>query len=301
MNSEDLSTTTNDVHRTITEKIVLAIKAGAGTFDMPWHRTANIGRPVNAHTRVAYRGINVLALWVQAIAKGYLSAYWGTYRQWQKLGAQVDRGQKGTVIVFYKQVEPRSDPTGDNQEERRARLFARASWVFNAEQISGWEPPQVPPKARIETLAEVENFIQRTDAVVRHGGNAAYYDRRHDLVVMPPRGLFKARPTSSALDSYYAVLLHELTHWSGAPHRLARQFGDRFADDAYAMEELVAELGSAFLCADLGISNEPRPDHAAYVASWLDVLKQDQKALFAAASRASAAADYLTGLAQRSV
>ncbi len=300
MNSEDLSTTATDVHRAITEKIVQAIKAGAGSFEMPWHRAANIGRPVNAHTRAVYRGINVLALWVQAMARGYLSAYWGTYRQWQKLGAQVDRGEKGTVIVFYKQIEPGSDAEGDGQEGPRTRLFARASWVFNAEQISGWEPPQPEPKARIETLAEVETFIQRTDALVRHGGDAAYYDRRHDLVVMPPRGLFKARPTSSALDSYYAVLLHELTHWSGAPHRLAREFGDRFGDHAYAMEELVAELGSAFLCADLGISNEPRPDHAAYVASWLDVLRQDQKALFTAASRASAAADYLARLVRKS-
>ncbi|MEN3976608.1 zincin-like metallopeptidase domain-containing protein [Emcibacter sp. SYSU 3D8] len=296
MHSESSSPLARDVHRAITEKIVDAIKAGAGTFQMPWHRGANVTRPVNAHTKTVYRGINVIALWVQSMTRGYLSGYWATYRQWQKLGAQVNRGQHGTVIVFYKKIEPSPSTTGDEQDNPRRSLFARASRVFNAEQVTGWEPPSPEPKTRMDTLAEVEDFTQRTGALIRHGGDEAYYNRKHDEIVVPPRGLFKGTSTSSPMDSYYAVLLHEMTHWTGAPHRLAREFGQRFGDNAYAVEELVAELGSAFLCADLGITNEPRPDHASYVASWLNVLKRDPKAVFTAASRASAGADYLANL-----
>ena len=290
------STPARDVHRVITEQIVEAIEAGAGAFQMPWHRGAAVTRPINAVTRTAYRGVNVIALWAQSMTSRYLSGYWATYRQWQSLDAQVNKGEHGTVIVFYKKVERQPDQSEDGRDQQRPGLFARASRVFNAEQVAGWTPPVPEPRTRMDTLSEVEDFIQRTGAVIRHGGGEAYYDRRYDTVVMPPRGLFKGTATSSPMDSYYAVLLHELTHWTGAPHRLARQFGGRFGDNAYAVEELVAELGSAFLCADLGITNEPRPDHAAYVSSWLEVLNRDHKALFTAASRASAATDYLADL-----
>jgi antirestriction protein ArdC len=289
----DQSTPVRDVHRAITETIIDAIKAGAGAFQMPWHRVATVSRPINAVTGNPYRGVNVIALWVQCMTRKYLAGYWATYRQWQTLGAQVNRGEHGTTIVFYKKMDPKPGDEGDNP---RPGLLARASQVFNAEQVTGWTPPVPEPRTRMETLAEVEDFIQRTGALIRHGGGEAYYDRRYDTVVVPARGMFMGTTTSAPMDSYYATLLHELTHWTGAPHRLTRQFGERFGDNAYAMEELVAELGSAFLCADLGITNESRPDHAAYVASWLEVLNRDQKAVFTAASQASAAAAYLDGL-----
>lgn len=289
-------TPSRDVHRAITDNIIEAIKAGASAFQMPWHRGANVTRPINAQSRAAYRGVNILALWVQSLSSGYASGHWATYRQWQTLGAQVGRGEHGTVIVFYKKIELKPDESEDGQDNSRPGLLARASRVFNAEQVTGWTPPVPEQRTRMETLAEVEDFIQRTGALIRHGGGEAYYDRRYDTVVVPPRGLFTGTSTRSPMDSYYAVLLHELTHWTGAPHRLARQFGQRFGDNAYAVEELVAELGSAFLCADLGITNEPRPDHAAYLSSWLDVLDRDHKALFTAASRASAAAEYLVNM-----
>lgn len=289
----DQSTPARDVHRAITETIIEAIKGGAGTFQMPWHQGANVSRPINAVTGNPYRGVNVIALWVRSMTRKLLAGYWATYRQWQTLGAQVNRGEHGTTIVFYKKIEPKPGNEGDTP---RPGLLARASQVFNAEQVTGWTPPVPEPRTRIETLAEVDDFIQRTGALIRHGGGEAYYDRRYDTVVVPPRGMFIGTSTSSPMDSYYATLLHELTHWTGAAHRLARQFGERFGDNAYAVEELVAELGSAFLCADLGIANESRPDHAAYVASWLEVLNRDHKAVFTAASQASAAAAYLDGL-----
>lgn len=289
----DNPTPAQDVHRAITETIIEAIKTGAGTFQMPWHRGANVTRPVNAATANPYRGINVIALWVQSVTREYLAGYWATYRQWQTLGAQVNRGEHGTTIVFYKKIEPKPGEAGDERDNPRHGILARASRVFNAEQVTGWTPPVSEPRTRMETLAEVEDFIQRTGALIRHGGGDAYYDRRYDTVVVPARGMFMGTSTSTPMDSYYATLLHELTHWTGAPHRLARQFGERFGDNAYAVEELVAELGSAFLCADLGVTNEPRPDHAAYVASWLEVLNRDHKALFTAASQANTAATYL--------
>lgn len=291
----DSSTPARDVHRAVTEQIAEAIRAGAGPFQMPWHRGAGVTRPMNAQTRAVYRGVNVVALWAQATNKGFISDYWATYRQWQSLGSQVTRGERGSIIVFYKKLEANTDED-DEGRDQAPMLFARASRVFNAEQVSGWKPPVPEVPSRMDTLAEVEDFIQRIGAVIEHGGHEAYYDRRYDMIKVPKRGMFKGSSTSSVVDSYYATLLHELTHWTGASHRLSRQFGERFGDNAYAVEELVAELGSAFLCADLGIRNEPRPDHAAYVSSWLDVLNRDHKALFTAASRASAAAEYLADL-----
>lgn len=283
-----------DVYRAITERIAEAIRAGAGTFQMPWHRGAGVTRPMNAATSTAYRGVNVLALWAQATNKGYATGYWATYRQWQSLGAQVNKGERGSTIVFYKKLDAKTD--GEEEDDRRTRLLARSSSVFNAAQVSGWEPPTPEPPLRLAVLAEVDDFVQRTGAAIEHGGHDAYYDRRYDMIKVPKRGMFKGSSTSSAVDSYYATLLHELTHWTGAPHRLDRQFGQRFGDNAYAVEELVAELGSAFLCADLHISNQPRPDHAAYVSSWLQVLNRDTNALFTAASKASAATEYLASL-----
>ena len=135
--------------------------------------------------------------------------------------------------------------------------------------------------------------VAGTGASVRIHGDSAHYTPSTDTITMPDRERFFATSSGSAAQNWYATLLHELVHWSGADHRLARTFGKRFGDDAYAMEELVAELGSAFLCGDLGLSTSPRPDHASYLASWLKVLKADNRAIFTAASAAAKAADYL--------
>ena len=283
-----------DVYRTITDKIVQAIEAGAGEFVMPWHtRGGVIARPTNAATSMRYQGVNVVALWAEAMVSGYTSGTWGTFRQWQKLGAQVRKGARGTTIVFYKKVEPGEVPE-DEEGPKGARLIARASWVFAAEQVDGWEPPAVTPAEPAAVLEGIETFVAATRAVIRHGGDVACYRPREDIIRMPDRARFVGSPTSSPTHAYYSTLLHELTHWTGARHRLDRTFGERFKDQAYAFEELVAELGAAFLCGDLGVANEPRPDHAAYVASWLFVLEQDRRAVFAAARFASAAAAYLT-------
>jgi len=164
-------------------------------------------------------------------------------------------------------------------------------------QVDGWDHPAPQPVSKIETNAQIEAFVEATKADVRHGGYVACYRCHNDTIELPDRERFTGTGTSSPTESYYAVLLHELTHWSGAPRRLNRVYGKRFGDAAYAFEELVAELGSAFLCSSFAITNEPRYDHAAYVSSWLDVLDRDHKAIFTAASHAQRAVEYLSGLA----
>lgn len=292
------STERFDVHRTITARIVEAVEAGASAFAMPWHTSGpSVGRPTNAFSGVGYRGVNVVALWAEAVLSGYTSGAWASYRQWAKLGAQVRRGEHGATIVFYKAREQREDEV--DGDDTGPQLIARASRVFNADQVAGWTGGDPPPGSGAADLAAVEAFVRATDAKVRHGGQAACYRPREDLIEMPDRGRFLTTEAGSATEGYYAVLLHELTHWSGAAHRLGRNFGERFGDEAYAFEELVAELGAAFLCADLAISNAPRPDHAAYVSTWLKVLKDDRRAIFLASRLANQAAQYLQDLAQR--
>lgn len=285
-----------DLYRTVTDKIVAAIEAGAGTFVMPWHVGAATGRPTNALTGHGYRGVNVLALWAEACMSGYGTGWWASYRQWERLGAQVRRGEHGTVIVFYNRLD--TAPTDELDESDRFRLVARASRVFNLDQVDGWQPPGPAPVSMVEALADVEAFVAATKATVVHGGSRACYRRDCDRIELPDLDRFRGSLTSSASEAYYGTLLHELTHWSGAPHRLNRTFGTRFGDNDYAVEELVAEIGAAFLCADLGIANEPRPDHAAYVASWLEVLNDDRRAIFTAAARANDATAYLQNFSE---
>lgn len=294
MQSSVPSTERFDLYRTVTDKIVTAIEAGAGEFVMPWHVGAQTGRPLNALTGHTYRGVNVIALWAAAVTAGYGTGWWASYRQWARLGAQVRRGEHGSVIVFYNRLN--TAPTDDLDDSDQYRLVARASRVFNLDQVHGWTPPESAKPSMVETLSEVEAFVAATKALIVHGGATACYRRVEDRIDIPPRDRFRGSPTSSPSEAYYGTLLHELTHWTGAAHRLNRTFGDRFGDNDYAVEELVAELGAAFLCADLGIANEPRPDHAAYVASWLQVLNDDRRAIFTAATRANDAVAYLQAL-----
>ena len=282
-----------DLYRTVTDKIILAIETGVTAFVMPWHGLGGqITRPANAATEARYRGVNVIALWAQASVSGYHSGVWASYRQWEHLGAHVRKGEHGTVIVFYKKVE--GDESSEAHEEGdRPRLVARASRVFNAEQVEGWNPPEAAVPSRVEAISAAEGFVTKTQATIRHGGEMACYRRTNDYIEMPYRERFSGTPTSSPTESYYGVLLHELTHWSGASHRLNRVLGKRFGDAEYSMEELVAELGAAFLCADFHIAHEPRPDHAAYINSWLKVLKSDHRAIFTAAGQAQKAVEYL--------
>lgn len=282
-------------HKTITSQIIALIEAGAPDFVMPWHVPRSIGRPANALTAKPYRGINVVALWAESLRRGYGSGVWATYRQWSEAGAQVRRGSHGTPIVFYKPATNRTEPSATDDDEPQTpsrRLVMQTSIVFNQGQVDGWACPE-PVPVSVDPHARADALVRSTEAKVVHGGHVAAYDRRQDQILMPPADAFRGTPTSTASEAYYATLLHELVHWTGAPSRLDRAFG-QFGDETYAFEELIAELGAAFLCADLDVANVPRPDHAAYIAGWLKALQHDARALFRAAALADLAVAFVS-------
>ena len=288
-----------DIHQHITDQIVDAIERGAGEFRLPWHRSAgNIMRPVNIASKKAYRGVNVLALWATAEEKGYTSGTWGTYRQWAEIGAQVKKGEKAAFIVFYKELEYAADSeAGDT--ETTTRLFARATPGLcgrTGRRLSGSRRSTRRPRPSSRRSRRRKSFVAATGAAISHGGSRAFYRPSTDSIQLPPREAFTGSATSTPAESDHSTLCHELIHFTSAEGRCNRQLGKRFGDQAYAMEELVAELGAAFLCADLGITDEPRADHAQYLATWLAVLKADKKAIFTAASKASEAAAFLAAL-----
>ena len=294
------STERTDVYTAITNQIITAIEAGADHPQMPWHSMGSIiERPVNVASKKGYRGVNTVALWASAYCQQFTTGLWGTYRQWQEKGAQVRKGEKSSMIIFYKDIEPGEqdhDQSGDDERGHR-RFIARASRVFNVAQVDGFTIPELDTTVDAITPCErAEQLVAASGAVINIGGMSAHYNRRTDAIAMPDRFRFVGTKTSSASEGWYSTLLHELTHWSGAENRLARTFGERFGDDAYAMEEMVAELSAAFLCGDLGITVEPRPDHADYIGHWLRILKGDRKAIFTAASAANKAAEYLLSL-----
>jgi antirestriction protein ArdC len=285
-----------DLHTAITEQIVAAIERGADDFHMPWHRSPGATtRPWNVVSGKRYQGINVVSLWLAGEAQGYAQPIWGTYRQWQAVGAQVRRGERSSLVVFYKTLE-RDAPSPDDKESETQRVaLARASHVFNAAQVEGYAPPAPSVSAvdRIDPIEAADALLKASGAVIREGGDRAFYSPSDDFIGMPERARFAGSPTMSPTEAYYATLLHELTHWSGAKGRLNRLMPARFGQHAYAMEELVAELGSSYLCADLGVTTALRPDHAAYIQGWLSVMRSDKRAVFLAAARAQDAASYL--------
>lgn len=285
-----------DVYSRVTAKIIASLETGVRPWQKPWnaeHAAGNIVRPLRANGQ-PYRGINVLLLWGEALEKGYNAPIWMTYKQALTLGAQVRKGEHGSLVVYADKFT-KTETDAQGQASEREIPFMKGYMVFNVEQVEGL-PAHYHATAEaphpVDRLPAVEAFIAATGATVQHGGNRAFYAPSRDLVQMPPRESFRDA------ESYAATLVHELTHWTAHPSRLARELGKRFGDQAYAAEELIAEMGSAFLCADLGISPEVREDHASYLAHWLDVLKKDSHAIFTAASQAQRAADYLHSFSQ---
>lgn len=288
-----------DVHQAVTDKIVAAIEAGAGDWQMPWHRAKGASAfPINVKTGNAYRGINTVVLWCTALDRGYETPVWGTFKQWLDRGTPVRKGEKATPGVFYKDLDitERDDATGETTEKTIG--MAKAFWLFNAAQVEGYEPPAAPEHrpSLVDAIAHADAAISATGAVIQHdGGHMAYYRPSTDSIHLPEPSRFVDTAARSATEGYYATKLHELIHWTGAKSRLDRDLSGRFKSDTYAMEELVAEIGAAFLCAELAIAPEVRPDHAQYVAGWLKVLKDDKRAIFTAAAMAQKASSFLMG------
>lgn len=287
-----------DIYTKITNEIISAIESGAADFEMPWHRQAEAGLPRNPVTKKLYRGVNALALWITRRKAGFASSYWASYLQWKSLGAQVRHGEKGATVIFYKRKE--EDENSEEDTSNQAKAVIRYSSVFNGDQVDGWSIDEVSGEANHTKFAKAVCFINSLQSDVRHGSDTAYYNPTSDCIYMPNQSAFRDTKSGSAVEGYYAVLFHEHVHWSGHPSRLNRDLSGRFESSAYAMEELVAELGASFLCATLGINTYPRSDHASYIASWLEVLKEHKTAVFAASSAASAASLYLENLVAES-
>lgn len=286
-----MNTERTDIYQRVTDLIVKAIEAGAEGYKMPWRTTGGFPHsPINAASKKPYRGVNVLVLWATAQEKGYKSGRWATYKQWQELGAQVRTGEKSTSIVFWKFLD-RDEVEADTDERKpRAIPVARDYAVFSAEQVDGFTPPAETPASRAERIEHAEEFFRALGVTAKDGGNQAYYSAKMDSIHMPPIEAFK-EPLF-----YYSVLSHETTHWTGAETRLNRDLAGRFGSESYAFEELVAELGAAFLCCSLGLPTDPRTDHAPYISSWLRVLKSDKRAIFTAAAKAQEAVDWMEGI-----
>ncbi len=285
-----------DIYTRITNQIVADLETGVLPWVKPWHSDHamdRITRPLR-HNGEPYSGINILSLWSSASAQGFTSPSWMTFKQAQELKASVRKGEKGSLVVYANKFT-RTEENENGEDVERAIPFLKGYTVFNVEQIDGLpERFYAKPEPRFDTVQRIghaEAFFKDTGADIRHGGNRAFYAIHPNYVQMP---LFEAFRDS---ESYYATLAHECTHWTRHPSRLDRDFGrKKHGDEGYAKEELVAELGAAFLCADLEITLEARDDHASYIASWLKVLKDDTRAIFHAAAHAQRAVDFLHSL-----
>lgn len=280
-----------DVAAEITALIIARIEAGTPPWKRPW-TLGNSGRPLR-HCGTPYTGINSLYLWAVADANGYRSRTWMTYRQATELGGQVRRGEAGSISVYYSSFTKEDGGSNAGAGETKTIRFLRAYSVFNALQIDGLDPRFYPDDAPVEPLAPstrqaaIDAFFAAIPSQVRYGGDQAYYDRIADTIKLPDRDKF------SSADELASTNSHEHVHWAGHPDRLARTFGKKFGDDAYAREELVAEIGAGLICADLGLPSDIHNGHASYVAHWLKILRADKTAIIHAASKAEQAYKYL--------
>jgi antirestriction protein ArdC len=270
-----------DIYTRITNKIIAALEAGTPPWVRPW---SGVDEPIpqNWLSRQPYHGINHVVLSMEAFDRGYSRNSWLTFKQAQALGGQVRKGEHGVNIIYYtlREVDDKDD------EPARKLPMIKVFTVFNLEQLDGVVDLQ-PVRASEWTPHEAaESLLLHSGAEIRHQGYQAFYSTVNDWIYLPPQRLF------ADAESYYSTALHELTHWTGHTDRLGRKLGNRFGSDAYAMEELIAELGSAFLCAHCHIDGHLQ--HAAYIENWLEVLRRDKRAVFVAAAQAQKASDYLT-------
>jgi antirestriction protein ArdC len=286
-----------DIYQRITDQIVGELEKGVKPWLQPWnadHAGGRITLPLRGNG-VPYRGINVLMLWSAAMEKGYAAPVWMTFKQALELNANVRKGERGSQVVYANKMLRTDTDAATGEDSERAIPFMKGYTVFNVEQIDGlpehFYGKAVPPVQTVPRIERAEAFFAATGANVVHGGSRACYIPSTDNINMPCIDFFRDA------ESYYATRAHETTHWTRHKSRLDREFGrKRFGDEGYAMEELVAELGSAFLSADLDLTPEVREDHASYIASWIKVLKNDKRAIFTAASHAQRAADFLHSL-----
>lgn len=268
--------------RLVANTLALLTKEGMGTFAR-FTRTG--GRPRRFSTRTPYHGGNAFALWATALMAGYSSPFWITFKQAEEAGARIRKGERGTPIIYADRWKPEGAAPDDP-----GRMFMRHYTVFNAEQVEGMPADCLPAIAKpldFNPIPAVETFIANTGAQRIEGVGGPFYRPSTDTIHMPDRRSFTSE------EAFYATELHELAHWTGDRRRLNRDLTSEFASTGYAREELIAEMASALLCADLGLSKEPREDHATYLAAWLKKLKEDPMELWTAARAAEKVSTYL--------
>jgi len=271
------------IYETVTNSIIEELEKGAIPWVKPWKADSSADK--NYVSQKPYQGINRLLLGMSSMSKGYSNPAWATFKQWSEAGTSVKAGEKATHIVFFKPMKSTDKATGKESGYCVIRGYA----VFNVQQTDMDIVPSVIPDTPFNPIPSCEDRIVKTGANISHGGDAAFYMPSQDRIQLPNKGSFD----SEAL--YYATAFHELSHWTGAKHRLDRSLDKgRFGNPAYAFEELVAEISAAYLCADYKIQGELR--HAGYIQSWLKACKDDSKAIFKAAALAQKAADYINTL-----
>jgi antirestriction protein ArdC len=277
----------------VTQQISALLERGVRPWVKPWRVDAPeaLELPLRSCGQ-AYRGMNIVALWAAALERGYSARHWFTFKQALALDACVRKGERGSYVVFYTELGAK-DESEDQSETRR---ILRGYTVFNAEQIDGLPEGFMPPSddtptprmATDEDDLRLSDLFARVPATIRYGGNRAFYAPSADIIQLPPKAAF---PDTT---QFYATLAHEMAHWTRHPTRLNRDFGQtRFADPGYALEELVAELASAFIGATIGLPADHLEDHASYIEGWLRALSNNPSAFLTAASKAQAAADWV--------
>ena len=277
-----------DIHQAITDQILAAMEQARSSGRRLWDSQPSL--PLNLTTGKPYSGINVLMLWAAGLSRGYSSPYWLTFKQAQTLGGQVRKGEHGTACVFYKPWESADTNPATGETETKTGAVLKSFRVFNLDQIDGIEAPAREARPAFQAIEDAERILSSSPARIAIGGTQAFYRPSDDTIRLPAREAF------INAEAFYNVALHEVTHSTGHKTRLDRDFSGRFGTESYAFEELIAELGSAFLNADLGILNATLPDHADYLSNWIAILKGDKKAILTAAAAASKAHGFIKGL-----
>lgn len=276
----------NQVYQAVTDSIIAELEKGAIPWVKPWSADSTADR--NVINNKPYQGINRMILGMSSMIKGYDAPIWGSFQQFQQLGYNIKKGEKGTQIVFYKPVSTQKE-LANGEVENNSYSVLKAYWIFNINQsdapVTKLAPEDVKP---FNTIMECENTISKSGASIQHGGDGAFFAPSLDKINLPNKTAFNSE------ENYYATAFHELVHWSGAKSRLDRDLSGKYGNPAYAFEELIAEIGAAYLCADHRLQGELR--HAGYIQSWLKACREDNKAIFKAAALAQKAADYITAL-----
>lgn len=281
-----------DIYTQVTNSIIAALEQSTPPWIRPW-QDCNDAVPSNLVTGKLYRGINVIMLYVEASSKNYTDNRWLTFKQASDIGARIRKGEHGTQIIFYRMRESKdakADLDDTDSADKRSIPLLKTFTVFNVSQLESIpECFVIRPVLTWQPIEDAEQVLIKTRAVICHGGNRAFYRPSDDIIQLPPSASFE-KP-----EDYYATALHELCHWTGHPRRLNRPLSGRRDIEAYSYEELVAEIGAAFLCAYSGLS--ARLEHASYISTWLDALRRDKRLIFVAAGAAQKAADFILGSA----